>query len=82
MVLEWSYELPKAEILRVLRALEGAREIGFRSNADASRAISAYESGTGGFADYLIGETSRAAGASVVYTFDGGLAAGLGFAMP
>ena len=81
-VLERSYKLPRDTILATLRRLRGARDVVFRSNEEFERAVEAYENGPGGFADYLIRETSRGAGCKVVYTFDGDLLEEQGYEAP
>lgn len=45
-----------------------------------ARALASFRSGRGDFADYVIQQQSREAGAEVVFTFDGDLLKETGFA--
>lgn len=54
--------------------------MGERARVEA--ALGAYEAGKGDFADRLIREEGRAAGATVVYTFDRALHGQEGFQEP
>src|SRR3954454_20518656 len=69
-VLDRAYGFDDPTVLKVLRDLENSTEVVFRASDEISRAIDAYEAGNAGFADYLIAESARGAGASLMYTFD------------
>ena len=62
---------------RILREVSG-----FSSNDQLARALDAYRLGKGDFADYLIREHAKAAGAAAVATFDRALLAEAGFTSP
>lgn len=80
-VLARSYGLARSDIASALRRLVTARQLRFDSVDNVLRALGAYENGKGDFADYLIREHARAAGCSVVMTFDQRLLAEEGFAV-
>ena len=69
-VLGVSYDVCRAEIASVLRNLFRARHLTFGAVDQLVRALDAYESGKGDFADYLIREQARAAECESVATFD------------
>jgi predicted nucleic-acid-binding protein len=81
-VLAASYDAPKAEIVGALRRLLYARQLTFRASDVLVRALDAYESGRGDFADYVIGQDARAAGCDSVLTFDKALLREPGFTKP
>ena len=81
-VLAASYGVPKAEIVAILRKLLHSRQLTFRASDVLSRALDAYESGRGDFADYVIREDAAAAGYESVATFDKALLKEAGFARP
>jgi predicted nucleic-acid-binding protein len=81
-VLASCYRFDRAQIAAVLRQLAAARQLEFASTDNVLRAVSAFESGRGDFADYLIREHARAAGCERVVTFDKGLHADPGFSAP
>ena len=69
-VLSVSYHVGRKEIASLLRNLLRARHLVFRAVDQLIRALDAYESGKGDFADYLIREHARAAECEQVVTFD------------
>jgi len=69
-VLARRYGFDRAQIGLTLKRLTGARQLRFISSDNILRAIGAYESGKGDFADYLIREHAAAAGCESVATFD------------
>jgi predicted nucleic-acid-binding protein len=81
-VLGTSYQVGREEIARVLRQLLRARHLTFPEGERLSRALSAFDSGRGDFADYLIRETAREAGCESVATFDRALLREPGFVAP
>lgn len=81
-VLGTSYQVGRDEIARVLRQLLRARHLTFPEGERLSRALSAFDSGRGDFADYLIREAAREAGCEAVATFDRELLREPGFVAP
>ena len=81
-VLGTSYQVARDEIARVLRQLLRARHLTFSESERLSRALSAFDSGRGDFADYLIRETAREAACESVATFDRALLREAGFVAP
>jgi len=81
-VLSTSYEFSRPEIVRVLSGLLRARGVVFTSSDRLARALQAYASSKGDFADYLIREHADAAGAETVATFDRALLRQAGFSKP
>jgi predicted nucleic-acid-binding protein len=69
-VLTRSYGFERAQILPVLERLAASKQLRFESVDNVLRALAAYGSGRGDFADYLIREHAKAAGCAVVVTFD------------
>ena len=78
-VLASSYGFSREEISGVLTSLLRARALLFSSTDRLARALAAYREGRGDFADYLIREHTRAAGAETVATFDRKLLGDPGF---
>ena len=74
-VLARAYRFGKAEIAGALRSLLHARQIAVRDSAALHRALDA-------FADYVIREQARAAGAAPVVTFDRALHGEADFVAP
>jgi predicted nucleic-acid-binding protein len=64
------------------RSLVNARNLMFASSDHLARALAAFASGRGDFADHLIREHARAAGCSAVATFDIVLLKEQGFSAP
>jgi len=81
-VLGTSYQVGREEIARVLRQLLRARHLTFSDGERLSRALNAFDSGRGDFADYLIRETARETGCESVATFDRALLREPGFVAP
>ncbi|HET7621304.1 MAG TPA: type II toxin-antitoxin system VapC family toxin [Gemmatimonadaceae bacterium] len=69
-VLGRAYRVKKSGILAILRDLLRARQLVFATPDSLSRALAAYSSGRGDFADYLIREHARSAGCDQTATFD------------
>jgi predicted nucleic-acid-binding protein len=81
-VLDFSYKVPRAEIVDALGRLLHARHLSFRAPDLLARALAAFASGKGDFADYVIREHSVAAGCEAVATFDRALLEESGFVKP
>jgi len=69
-VLGSSYKRPKTDIVAALRGLLEAIQLEIEAPELAHRALARFESGSAGFADYLIEERARTAGCERVATFD------------
>ena len=69
-VLSTSYRFSRPEIAGILGDLLRGRGVVFASSDALARALRAYAAGKGNFADYLIREHARVAGADTVATFD------------
>ena len=78
-VLSTSYRFARSEIAGVLGDLLRGRGVVFPSSDSLARALQAYVAGKGDFADYLIREHARTAGADTVATFDCALLKEKGF---
>jgi predicted nucleic-acid-binding protein len=81
-VLGTSYKVGRKEIGHILGQLLRAQHLAFPSVERLGRALSAYESGRGDFADYLIREWAGEADCTIVATFDGKLLREPGFTAP
>jgi predicted nucleic-acid-binding protein len=81
-VLSSAYRFSRNEIADALAALLRARSVVFTSTDRLARSLEAYRNGKGDFADYLIRELARAAGADTVATFDRSLLKEAGFSKP
>jgi len=81
-VLSSAYRFSRREIVGALIELLRARAVVFDSTDRLARALEAYSSGKGDFADYLIREHARTAGADTVATFDRSLLRERGFSKP
>jgi predicted nucleic-acid-binding protein len=81
-VLSRSYRFNRADVVAALGPLLHSKQLRFNSVDGALRALSAFEIGSGDFADYLIREHARAADCEVVLTFDESLLADGSFAAP
>ena len=81
-VLETSYRIQRPEIAVVLGQLLLAQHLTFPSTERLRRALAAYTSGRGGFADYLIREAALEEGCESVATFDRALLREVGFIHP
>lgn len=69
-VLKARYRFEDAEIGAAIRALSSAESLEFESLDRLMRALSRFEHGGGGLADYLIAERCREAACGSVATFD------------
>ncbi len=69
-VLTSSYRVRRAEIAEVLRKLTTSRQMTFDATDRITRALDAFTTGRGDFADYLLREHARRAGCETVATFD------------
>jgi predicted nucleic-acid-binding protein len=69
-VLRARYRLPREEIAKALDAVLRTELIVVDDVAMLDRALAAFRRGPADFADYLIGETARRAGATEVVTLD------------
>jgi predicted nucleic-acid-binding protein len=81
-VLASSYRQSRTEIATTLAALLSIPEFEVENHRDVQAALEAYRSGRGDFADYLIRERGRSAGAHAVATFDKPLLKEDGFVHP
>ena len=81
-VLTASYRVKKPAVVGILRELLRAKQLTFSTPDFLSRALNAFASGRGDFADYLIREHARAADCDLVFTFDSALLGDPGFAAP
>jgi predicted nucleic-acid-binding protein len=81
-VLERSYKFRRVEISQALGRLLRAAHLTFLSTERLAGTLEAYETGGGGFADYLIREHARAHGCEAVATFNGDLLKEPGFVAP
>jgi predicted nucleic-acid-binding protein len=81
-VLDTAYGFRREEISGVLQEVFRARQILLEDEDSLRRALDAYRGGEGDFADCLIRERARAAGAEAVATFDRVLLEEPGFIEP
>lgn len=81
-VLQSGYRFGKSEVADVLQRLIQVRALSFSNPDRIGRALDAFRSGKGDFADYLIRERARAAGCEAVATFDKALLKETGFFSP
>lgn len=81
-VLSSAYGFSRAEICDVLGDLLRARPVVFASTDRLAHSLESYRKGKGDFADYLIRELAKAAGAESVATFDRKLLKEPGFSKP
>lgn len=81
-VLDASYRVPRQEIVKTLRDLARAKHLRWRAADRVRAAMDAFAEGRGDFADYLIREDGRAAGATALVTFDQNLLKEGGFRSP
>ena len=81
-VLSSAYRFSRTEIVDALSQLLRARSVVFSSADSIARALDSYRKERGDFADYLIREHGRSAGADTVATFDGALLEEGGFSKP
>ena len=69
-VLERAYQVPKGDIVSVIEGLLSTEELVVETGDRVGRALAAYRSGQGGFADAMIVAATIDAGASESVTFD------------
>lgn len=81
-VLERSYKFQRQQIRAALELLLRANHLAFASPDRCRRALQAYETGRGGYSDYLIRERAQDFGCEAVATFDAALIAETGFVSP
>ena len=81
-VLSSAYSFSRAEICDVLGDLLRARSVVFTSSDRLARSLESFRKGKSDFADYLIRELAKAAGADSVATFDRKLLKEPGFTKP
>ncbi len=81
-VLHVSYRIQRQQITETLQRLLQARHLRFRDSDLLERALAAYQTGKGDFADYLIRELATHAGCGTVATFDKALPKERGFKAP
>ncbi|MBW8873999.1 MAG: type II toxin-antitoxin system VapC family toxin [Acidobacteria bacterium] len=81
-VLETTYKFRRREIVPVLESLLHASHLTFSARDCFARALEAYASGRGDFADYMIREHARSAGCDFLITFEKVLLKEPGFAAP
>jgi predicted nucleic-acid-binding protein len=81
-VLDAVYQLGPEEIARGLRGMRATEQFAFEDPDRIDRALTAFESGRGDFADYVIRERGLAAGCAEVATFDRVLQKEPGFRAP
>ena len=76
------YRISRPTVVEHLSALLRTRQLAFSSTDRVGRALAAFRSGRGDFADYLIREHAWAAGCEAVATFERRLLAEEGFLAP
>jgi predicted nucleic-acid-binding protein len=81
-VLRSVYGFGREQIGAVLRQLIAARQLTFDSSDRLLRAVRAFDTGKGDFADYVIREQARDAGCNAVRSFDKALLGEDVFAAP
>jgi predicted nucleic-acid-binding protein len=69
-VLTCAYDVPKPELLDVLRKLLAAKHLAFASSDVLSSALDGWELGKGDFSDYLVRAQAEAHGCDRIATFD------------
>jgi predicted nucleic-acid-binding protein len=81
-VLSRAYRQPRPAVAGVLESLLRSRGLEIEGRDEVGRAVAAFKSGKGDFADYLVLERSRASGCDSVMTFDAVLLKEAGFVRP
>jgi predicted nucleic-acid-binding protein len=81
-VLTVSYRVPRLDVVKALQDLLRAKHLTFDYPDRLARAVDAFATGRGDFADYLVREEGFAAGCSSVATFDRDLLREEGFTRP
>lgn len=77
-VLETSYKLNRAALVRVLETVLESKELLVEQKEVVSQALHLFGRGTAGFVDYLIERRARTAGCVHTFTFDQRAAASAG----
>lgn len=77
-----TYRVPRQTLRAILSQLVKSKHLAFESPEGVGRAVAAFESGRGDFADYLIRERAREAGCEAVVTFDRDILREDGFRAP
>jgi len=80
-VLESAYGYPKEEIVNVIEKILITKQFEIESKDIVRQALHDYRSGSGDFADYLIGRANHASGCDITLTFDRTLKNNLSFAV-
>jgi predicted nucleic-acid-binding protein len=78
-VLKTAYRLRREEIVDMLATFVRAKQLELSDKDLIHRALGAFRTGRGDFADYVIRERARAAGCAIIATFDKQLWAEEGF---
>jgi predicted nucleic-acid-binding protein len=81
-VLAFTYKMDRLEVGRLLEEILATTDITIRGADSARRALAAFLTSKGGFADYLIRDHASLAGCSTVATFDKALLKEPGFTAP
>jgi predicted nucleic-acid-binding protein len=81
-VLSSGYGLSRDAVAGALRDVLEVDELTFRDHGSLERALTAFEAGTGDFADFVIREQARSAGCGSAATFDRALQKLPGFSAP
>lgn len=81
-VLTSRYGFSRVEVAEVLRRLVDADHLSFSARSQHARALTAFSTGKGDFADYVIREHGLAAGCTAVATFDQALLKETGYQSP
>jgi predicted nucleic-acid-binding protein len=81
-VLTSRYGFSRVEVAEVLRRLVNADHLSFSAQSQHARALAAFSTGKGDFADYVILEHGLAAGCTAVATFDQALLKETGYQSP
>jgi predicted nucleic-acid-binding protein len=69
-VLESAYRTPRSDIVGTLDALLRTAQLDFQEKDVLLAALDDYRTGSGDFADYVIGRAGSAAGCALTLTFD------------
>lgn len=69
-VLRWAYDVSKDDLVTTLERILATSQFVIGDKDVVRRALEAFRSGKGDFADYVIGESCRAAGVSTTATLD------------
>jgi predicted nucleic-acid-binding protein len=69
-VLRWAYDVSKDDLVETLERILATSQFVIGDKDVVRRALEAYRTGKGDFADYVIGEGHRAGGAPATVTFD------------